>query len=159
MSRIVLVAIGDEDFGFGGNTVVAGEHVDQVVAGKSWNTRRANQVGRDERRRRRRKQNYVHAGELEVEGVSGWSVVVDEGRKAFGAGNETREKVCRRSVGRGGVCALRKTYPDVASQQKNRMLYSAMCDDARPNSQLSGRSVAMQEPDAEPDGNRSEEGD
>ena len=69
--------MGDEDFGSGENTV-AGKHVDQVVASEGWDTRGADQVYRD-KRRRRRKRNCVHAGELEVEGVGSWSLVVGEG--------------------------------------------------------------------------------
>ena len=42
--RDCLVPIGDEDFGFRGNAV-AGEHANQIVAGKGRNTRGADQVG------------------------------------------------------------------------------------------------------------------
>ena len=45
--RGALPAIRDEDLGFGGETV-AGKHVDQVLAGESWNARRTHQVDVDE---------------------------------------------------------------------------------------------------------------
>ena len=49
--RDALSAIGDEDLGFGGKAV-AGEHIDQVFNGESWNARKTHQVDRDEGRRR-----------------------------------------------------------------------------------------------------------
>lgn len=48
-----LVAVGDKEFGFGGQTV-AEEHVDQIVAGECRDTRKTHQVNRNMERRRRK---------------------------------------------------------------------------------------------------------
>ena len=49
--RNALSTIGDENLGFE-EEVVAGEHIDQALAGESWNAIRTHQVDRDEGRRR-----------------------------------------------------------------------------------------------------------
>ena len=82
------------------------------------------------------------------------SVITDEGRKAFGARNREGKFAEDRLGGlRGqdGACALCIQHPAVASQ-KNRMLHGSRWNNARPNSELSGRGFAMQKVDAEPDG-------
>ena len=70
--RDCLVPIGDEDFVFRGNAV-AGEHLKQVVTVKAGT------------RVKRTKLTTTWAGEHEVEGVRGPSVVADEGGGALGA--------------------------------------------------------------------------
>ena len=92
----------------------------------------------------------MHAGELEVKGVGGRSVVADEGGEAFGARNREGKLAEDRLgglTGQDGVCALCKTHPAVAFQQA-RMLRGARWNNARPNRELSGRGIVMQKLDA-----------
>ena len=63
----------------------------------------------------------MHAGELEVKGVGGRAVVVDEGGEAFGARNREGQFAENRLGGLTGqdgvcICALYKTHPAVPSQ-------------------------------------------
>ena len=86
-----MSAIGDEDVGFGGEAV-AGEHIDQVLAGESWNARRSYQVDPNERRRTR-KRDCLEVGVSEMEAVVRWSVVLNEGGEAVGTDSAKKGKL------------------------------------------------------------------
>ena len=74
--RDILVAVGNEEFSFGGKAV-GGKHVNEVLAGGRRNAGGTHQISLEERQRGRNR-NCVNAGEVEVQGVRGRTVVVDE---------------------------------------------------------------------------------
>ena len=102
----------------------------------------------------------VITGELEVEDVGCWSVVMDERRKAVGVVGGQRkftEDRPRRMAWQAGVCGLFETHPAFASQEK-RVLHITAPNDACVYCECSGGGVAMQELDAKPNRRRGEKG-
>lgn len=87
----ILVPIRHEHFHVGRESV-AENHIDQFVAGESWNARRSYQVDPNERRRTR-KRDCLEVGVSEMEAVVRWSVVLNEGGEAVGTDSAKKGKL------------------------------------------------------------------